>query len=96
VFPDELGEILLRSSSCATTCSEIRKASIPSQMELEGRSVSGASVTVVAQPKGMPSELVVNTSEALQRLTTTSQRDRKIPTRRLWTLVDRILKLAAR
>jgi hypothetical protein len=59
-------------------------------MELEGRSVPGTSVTAVAQPKAMPSELVVNTSETLQRLTTASQRNPRIPKRRLWTLVDRI------
>jgi isopenicillin N synthase-like dioxygenase len=38
-------------------------------LELEDRSVPGSFVPVVAQPEGMPSELVVNTSETLQRLT---------------------------
>lgn len=38
-------------------------------LELEDRSRPGTFAPVVAQPKGSPSELVVNTSETLQRLT---------------------------
>ncbi|KAF2176515.1 oxidoreductase [Zopfia rhizophila CBS 207.26] len=38
-------------------------------LELEDRSKPGTFTPIVAQPKGQPSELVINTSETLQRLT---------------------------